>query len=422
MVEPTICYILGTFPNVTTTFIDREIQMLRRWELEIRLLAMRQPDPDAPLSQEQRSYRQEATYLIPVDWPSFWAGNLHFLSARPRTYLGTLLHLLTRPHPSCRTRWKTVLHFAEAVYAARLLAGGKVDHLHAHFADRTATVALVASRLLDVPYSVATHARDIYADPVLLPEKTARAKFVVANTECNRAHLWQQLGGTLDRNRVHLVYNGLDITAYTPVAEPPPGKPLALAVGRLTEKKGFPHLVRACRLLRDRGYDLACDIVGQGPQHQELQALIGQLGLEDTVALRGAMPHEAVIEQYKRATIFVLPCIVAQDGDQDGLPNVLIEAMAMQLPVVTTHLSGIPELVQHRVNGLLVPPGEEEALAGSLAELLDNPALRRQLAQHGRDKVARDFDIQRNARTLLDLFAAQGTNQIEVEQACSSMS
>ena len=405
MKDPGICYLLGTYPQVSTTFIDREIRVLRQWGLEIRLLAMRQPAAQTPLSEEQRSYRQQTVYLVPVDWPSFWAGNARFLLTHFRKYVGTLFYLLSRPHPGLRARWKTALHFAEGVQAAHQLHRNRPRQLHAHFADRVATVALVAGRLLGVPYSMATHARDIYVDTVLLTEIVDEAEFVVVNSEYNRDHLMQRLGGKLGRDSLLLVYNGLDLDTFEPARKPPTGRPLVLAVGRLVEKKGFPYLLRACRRLMDRGYELTCRIVGEGPQRPALEALIAELGLVGTASLAGAMPPESVLEQYRQASVFVLPSIVAQDGDRDGIPNVLMEAMAMRVPVVSTHVSGIPELVQDGINGRLVAPGDEISLAEAIRALLDNPGLGRILAERGRETVQRDFDIQRNPRTLLDRFS-----------------
>jgi glycosyltransferase involved in cell wall biosynthesis len=401
-----ISYIIGTYPSFSTTFIDREIRMMRRWGLEVHLLAIRSPVLHSALSQEQQLYHQEVIYLIPVKWLSFLGGHLCFLLTRPGTYLGTLLYLLTRPHSSSKDRLMTLLHFAEGVYAAHLLKKQSVNHLHAHFVDRAAIVALVSSRLLNVPYSLTAHANDIYVKPVLLRTKISGAKFITTCTAYNEAYLLQTMGEDLD-GKLHLAYHGLDLTHYQPSSSRPQRDcPLVLSVGRLTEKKGFPHLIAACRRLKDRGYDFTCDIVGEGPQRQELETLIAQLGLEDTVILCGAIPHEAVIEKYKNSALFVLPCVLSKDGDRDGIPNVLLEAMAMQIPVVSTRHSGIPELVQDRVNGLLVSPGDEEALTNALAELLDNPDLRGKLGRRGRQKVVKDFDVEHNARRLFDLFVA----------------
>jgi len=401
-----LVYIIGTFPSFTTTFIDREIKSLRQRGVDLQVVSIRRPATGMPLSVEQRELQQGVTYLLPVDWLKFIIANLYFVSLRPLVYFRTLFYLLTCPHPDPKARVMTFLHFAEGVYAAYLLRNRLFDQLHAHFVDRAAIVALVASHLLDKPYSLTAHANDIYAKPVLLREKIAEAKFITTCTGYNQAYLRRMVGDELN-GKLHLTYHGLDLNNYQPSSSLPQGnRPLLLSIGRLTEKKGFSYLIAACRRLKDQGYDFICHIVGEGPLYQELEAQITQLGLKDTVTLCGAMPHEAVIDKYRQATLFALSCVTARDGDRDGIPNVLAEAMAMQLPIVSTRHSGIPELVEDKISGLLVPPNDEEALAEALAELLDNPALRRRLGQRGRQKVLKDFDVERNVQRLYDLFVA----------------
>lgn len=399
---PSLVYIIGTYPSLTTTFIDREITALRELGAGVRVISVRRTT--GALSPSQRALQKGVVYLLPAAKLSVAASHLRFALVKPAAYFGTLLYLVTRRHPSLKARLRTVAHFAAGVYAAHLLSGQRCDHVHAHFADRAATLALVASRLLGVPYSVTAHANDIYVSPVLLPEKIANARFATTCTRYNQEHLARLSGGV--GGKVSLVYHGLDLSAFQPDAGARAGKPVILAVGQLKEKKGLGYLIRACRALKDRGHEFECEIVGEGPLRSELEALVRQLSLESTVRLSGALPHPEVVLKYQRAHVFALPCVVAGDGDRDGIPNVLLEAMAMGLPVVSTPVSGIPEVVEDGVNGFLVPPGDEVALADALARLLDDPAARRQLGERGRERVAAEFDAERNARRLLLQFAA----------------
>jgi glycosyltransferase involved in cell wall biosynthesis len=402
-----IAYVIGTYPGFSTTFIDREIRMMRQWGLDIQLLAIRQPVERDALSQEQRRYQQDVVYLIPTERVAFLKGHVRFLLKRPGAYLGTLLYMVSRPHPSARDRLMTLLHFAEGVYAAHLLGERGVNHLHAHFVERAATVALVASRLLDIPYSLAVHAgEDIYVHPVLLPEKFSEAKFIISCTQYNLDYLKQEGIPGLD-GKAFCIHHGLDVQRYPPATRPQ-DPPLFVSVARLVEKKGLEYLVRACRQLRDQGRDFVCHIVGSGPARRRLEALIAELSLQDTVKLCGVVPHERVIEQYDQATIFVLPCIRGDDGSLDGIPNVLAEAMAMKLPVVSTTVSAIPELVDDQVNGLLVAPRDEGLLVAALARLLDDPDLRENLGENARQAVIEKFDIERNVRSVYDVFVSQG--------------
>lgn len=399
-----LAYIIGTYPLLTTTFIDREIGLMRDLGTELDVLSIRRPH--GSLSAEQEALQAEVTYLLPVRWLAFCWGHLRFALLRAPTYWGTLIYLLTRPHPSLSTRWKTFLHFCEGVYAAQLLRANGYTQLHAHFIDRAATVALVASRLLKIGYSVTAHATDIYVAPVLLAEKLQEAKFVATCTSYNERHLSQLGIGRFD-HKLSCIYHGLDVGNYTGehgVNGHASNRPLVLAVGQLKEKKGFRFLLESCRQLLDQGYDLACHIVGEGPERGALESQVEQLALGDVVTLCGPLPHSAVVDKYGQAAIFVLPAVVDAEGGRDGIPNVILEAMAMGLPVVSTRHSGIPEAVQENVTGLLVPPANAPALTEALAHLLDAPHERQRLGENGRKMVVEKFDLERNVKRLLAEF------------------
>jgi glycosyltransferase involved in cell wall biosynthesis len=393
-----LIYIIGTYPLLTTTFIDREIAILRRWGVDLQVVAMRRPDADTPLSDDQRALQRGVLYLLPAALTPLLLSQVFFALTRPRRYVQTLAYLLTRPHASPGARLKTLLHFGEGVYTAFLLRGREFHELHAHFVDRAATVALVAGRLLDKPYSLSIHAAaDIFVSPVLLREKIGEARHAVTCTGFNKAHLEALVGADLGP-RISKVYHGLNLDRYRPARAPEAGPPLIVSVGQLVARKGLAILVRSCRLLRDRGYNFRCEIVGRGPQHAELQALIADLGLEGSVTLRGALRHEEVIALYSRASMFVLPCRKTSEGDLDGIPNVIAEAMAMELPVISTGVSAIPELLDDGVNGLLAPVDDPAGLAERMARLLDDPALRAELGRSGRRSVLGCFDVEHNVR------------------------
>ena len=401
--EHKLAYIIGTHPTLTTTFIDREIKTLREMGARIQLLSIRRPRPDVALSEKYGEMQKSIIYLLPADAIKLILAHLYFAVLQPLTYFRLLTFLFTRPHPNHGLQLKTLLHFGEGVYAAYLLRGRDWDQVHGHFLDRAATVALCVSRLLNVPYSLTAHAKDIYVNPVLLPEKLSGAKFVVTCTRYNEAHL-ARLEGAASNHRLKCIYHGLDVKDYRPDSGASSGKPVLMAVGQLKEKKGFTFLLKACRILKDRNYDIECQIVGDGPWREALEAQIRQLSLADTVRLCGALPHQEVVDKYKRATVFVVPSVLGADGDRDGIPNVILEAMAMQLPVVSTCHSGIPEVVEDGVNGMLVPPADASALADALARLLDDPDSRRRFGQRGRQTVVERFDVERNVTQLMAEF------------------
>lgn len=400
-----LVYVIGSYPLNTTTFIDREIAGLIGLGIDVQVVAVRRPPPALPLSTEQRELQKRVTYLLPIVWRRLLPGHLSFALRRPRRYFGTLLYVLTRPHPNLRSRFKTLLHFGEGVYAASLVSGGEFRELHAHFADRAATMALVAARLLEKSYSLSLHAgADIFVDPRLLREKIVAARHVVTCTSQNKTHVASLVGRDLAETKISHIPHGLDTARYQRSSRAAERPPLILAVAQLKERKGLAQLIRACRVLCDRGYDFRCRIVGDGSQRGELERLIRRLFLRTTVTLSGALPHDEVIDQYRRASLFVLPCIKTAQGDVDGIPNALAEAMALQLPVVSTRLPGVQELVSDGVNGILVAPGDPAALASAIGRLLDDPDLCTRLGYRARETIIEKFELENNvtrfARTL----------------------
>jgi glycosyltransferase involved in cell wall biosynthesis len=400
---PSIIYIIGTYPGLTTTFIDREVMALRSMGVRLQILSIRQPW--TKLSAEQEALRKDVTYLLPVKWLPLIISHLSYALTKPKHFFSTLVYLLTRPHPSLRARLMTLIHFVEGVYAAYMLRHTPGQHLHAHFIDRAATVALVASRLLGIPYSVTAHASDIYVNPVLLKEKLTNAKFASTCTAYNRSYL-SQFGKDLFNHKLLCIYHGLELERYVNEQHTRTGRPIILSVGQLQERKGLSYLVEACGILRDRGVQFECRIIGEGPLRPTLQEQIHQLELEDYVRLVGALPHEEVIAQYQEATVFALPAILGKDGDRDGIPNVILEALSMGLPVVSTAHSGIPEVIEEGVNGLLVPPEDAQAFSSALERLICDPEMGNAFGKAGRKIVADRFNPEKNARRLLEAFVA----------------
>lgn len=391
-----LIYVIGSYPLLTTTFIDREIETLRQKGVAIQVVAMRQPASDTPLSAQQKTLQDGVIYLIPIAWMALVSSHLYFFAKRPFTLIRTLGYLLTRPHPGLKARLKTALHFGEGVYAAFLVRNHAFQELHAHFVDRAATIALVAGRLLNKPYSLSIHAgADIFVEQVLLPEKIGEARHIATCTQFNKTYLEKILGYDLTDKMTH-IYHGLELSKYRPETADKVRRPLILSVGQLRERKGFHILIEACRLLKEQGYDFQCRIIGRGPEQSKLCELIERHALHEHVSLLGALPHEAVIDWYKQATLFVLPCIQSKEGNLDGFPNVVGEAMAMQVPVVSTRLSAIPELVTTGKDGLLVEPGDAVALSEAMAWLIDKPDFAQEMGQRARQTILERFDLARN--------------------------
>jgi glycosyltransferase involved in cell wall biosynthesis len=427
LAERAIGYVLKSYPRMSETFIANEIFLLERLGLKLRLFSI------LDLSDPQRHAVVDATrapvsYLPQVTplneapfgvWlrrnaPKFFSSHWRLLKTRPGDYARTLLDALRLSLKHRRSSWRRpetgfVKEFLQAgCIAQRVLEAGSIRHLHAHFCHTATTVAMFTSRLCGVPFSFTAHAKDIYVRALnpgdLLQTKMRRAKFVVTCVKANQESL-ALLG--VKETPIYNIYHGLDARRFAPRADTAdePATPVLLSVGRLVEKKGFPILIEACRLLKDKGYQFECQIIGAaGPCARQVASLIQELRLEETVTLRPAVTQEELREVYQQATLFALPCQIAGNEDRDGIPNVLVEAMASGLPVVSTNISGIPELIESGVNGLLAPQKDARALADAIAELLDAPALRRKLGAAAREKVCRLFDAESNILALHSLF------------------
>ncbi|RMF21913.1 MAG: colanic acid biosynthesis glycosyltransferase WcaL [Deltaproteobacteria bacterium] len=287
-----------------------------------------------------------------------------------------------------------------------------IDHLHAHFASRAAHVAALASELAGCSYSMTAHAKDIYHEDVdqdVLRWKIQRAAFVVTVTDYNLRHLRKLVGpNSKDADKIVRLYNGVDLERFRVTEIPRREPPLVVGVGRLVEKKGFHLLIDACRVLVDRGVSLQCELIGDGAEREALVARVRDLELEEVVRFRGALTTEEVGERLHDASVVVLPCIVARDGNVDALPTVLLEAMACGRPVISTALSGIPEIIVDGETGRLVEPGRVEPFADAVAEVLSDHERAAAMGRAGRRRVEQLFDLHANAGRIRDMFVKRG--------------
>ncbi len=407
---PIIAYVSQQFPSLTMTFVYREVLALRRQGLTIRPISRWRPQSDT-VSEEAAGFIEETFYIFPLRWLRLLGSHSYYLITRPRRYLSTLGLLTLFNRESLRNRLRLLIRFVYAVYATAEVEHCQAQHIHADFALNAATVAMVASRLTGKHFSFTAHAADIFVNPTLLREKITAACFVVTISEYNKRHLIGVAGNNGVASKIHVIHCGLDMDQFAPNQERTPNSsPLILAIGRLVEKKGLRYLVQACHILAEQGHDFECYIVGQGPEETMLRELIKGCGLTDRIRLLGAMPQERVRGLLQRADVFALPCVIGSNNDRDGIPVVLMEAMAMEVPVISTRLSGIPELIEDGVSGLLVFPGDNKALAQVLARLLDAEDVRFQLGQAGRAKVAREFNVNLSAHQLVELFCASSVS------------
>ena len=258
-----------------------------------------------------------------------------------------------------------------------------------------------------IPYSFTAHAKDLYLTPKKVIRRRARAATFVATCTGYNAQYLRELLPPAQADKIQLVYHGIDLGLFAAGRAPAPAEthvPLILSVGRLVPKKGHDDLITALALLRARGIAFRCRIVGAGPLQEQLGNEIARHGLADAVTLEGPMTHARLIDLYRQADVFALAPRIAEDGDRDGIPNVIAEAMAIGVPVVSTNISGIPELIRTEETGLVVPPRDPEALAGGLARLLGDPELAASLARRARERLEQEFDLWTTTRRLHTLM------------------
>jgi len=271
-----------------------------------------------------------------------------------------------------------------------------ITHLHAHFATSATTVARLAAIFTGINYTFTAHAKDIFhvdTDQTSLHIKFSDSATAITVSDYNLDYLQNTLN--ISHSPIQRIYNGLDLDRFE-YSEPDNQNFNILTVGRLVEKKGFRYLIEACKVLKARGKKFRCKIIGTGPLHDELQQQINKANLTDCVTLCGPRPQQEVIQEIRNATLFAAPCIVGVDGNRDGLPTVLLEAMALGTPCISTDVTGIPEVIHHNKTGLMVEQKNSDSLADALETLLDNTELRKKLAQNARKLIEKDFNITSN--------------------------
>lgn len=396
-------YILKVFPRLSETFILNEILELERQGVEVHIFSLK-PPTDPRFHGELASLRASVTYLPRADSSEMWRAVQESCRGRdfdvPAVGQG-FLHALKRQDST------SLQALLQAFYLAAAARSRGLDHLHAHFATSATHAALLAHVIGDISFSFTAHAKDIYhrdRDQALLREALERCAFAVTVTAHNVGELESLAPGA--RGKVRLIYNGVALDRLNATPAPANGDFQIVSVGRLVEKKGFNYLLEACRLLADRGRRLRCTIVGGGPLEAALRDQIEQLRLQRIVTLTGAQAHDAAIEQIGRGHLLVLPCIVGEDGNRDALPTVLLEAMALGRPAVSTDLPGVTEIVEHGRTGLLAPQRDAAALADAMDHLAADASLRAEYGRAARTRAERLFSLERNVSELARLFRA----------------
>lgn len=408
-----LAYLLKKFPRLSETFILNELLAQEGLGRELHIFSRRTPD-DEPRHPELARLRATVENLPPkgeIDPWEMLVGD----DSNPEDLLGKLGGLVREMRSWGHSRTPSLL--VEALHLLKRTRELGIRHVHVHFATDSAVVALLMNRLGGPSYSITAHAKDIYRETVdfrFLDILVRNSAFVVTVCDANRKWMEERLSPEA-MARVRRLYNGIDLSTF--VANGTPREPNhVLGVGRLVEKKGFHVLVEAVKVLLDKGVDLRCTLVGDGDQKERLEQLIAARGVGARLRMLGPRDQAEVRELMARATIMAQPCLVGDDGNRDALPTVLVESLAMQLPSVSTPVTGIPEILDQGRCGVLVPENDVQATANAIEGLLRDPARRSRIAADGRKRAEELFDGKKVARVLSSWF----DSALEAAPPCGS--
>jgi colanic acid/amylovoran biosynthesis glycosyltransferase len=391
---PEVAYLFERFPSFGQTFCYREVAELVRQGTQVDVYSIRQPgdepkqDWDEQIVQRVHYLPEENVLVREVD-RSIREGGVPEAARAAVEKWG---------------RQPDFLRLYQALYVGLRMQQAGVLRLHAHFAGMAARTAFWVNQFFQIPFSFTAHANDIFAPRdfvISLPKLVESAAAIVTVSEYAAEFLRGRFPPVA--GKVHRIYNGVDLARFH-AADFGSGIPAIVSIGRLIEKKGFADLITACRLLKPRGREFGCEIIGEGPLQAALQSQIAHDDLESCVKLTGAQTQSQIAFRLAQATIFALPCTREEGGGMDNLPTVIMEAMAAGLPVISTPLAGVPEMVETGVNGLLVPEHDPPAIAGAIEYLITNPEQARRFGDRGREIAREKFSIETSARTLRAVF------------------
>lgn len=410
----TLGMVLKGYPRISETFISNEIRLLEEMGFHVHIYSMRAPREN--FSHESiKAIKAKVTYLpssMIFGLPAFLWYNLRLLCRMPKQYLSCLKLMKTRfaLAPKKHTWVKHMLQAGYIVQKSVIDDGMDLAHLHGHFAHTPTTVTMYAAHLAGIPFSFTAHAKDIYTqDPRRIEDKVDLAKFVVTCTKYNKQHLTRTVA---NGKPIHCVYHGIGLELFSgngrSTGATPPYN--ILTVARFVPKKGLDTVFHALAKLRADGVDFHYTLVGTGKakENRKIKALISKLGLTAVTTMTGTVTHGEVIELLNKADCFTLGCREAADGDRDGIPNVVAEAMATGVPVVATDVSGVPELVDHEESGLLCPSNDVDALAEILRRMLEDQELRAKVIPAAQAKVREVFDNRKLIREYGEIFISHG--------------
>jgi glycosyltransferase involved in cell wall biosynthesis len=387
-------YLFERFPSFGQTFCYREVAELAQQGITPPIFSIRNPRDEPPQDWDNRIVKR--VHYLPGEKELL--DNVRSASRRQK---------LTPEIVSALDEWgrrTDFLRLYQAVYVGLRMQEMRIGHVHAHFTGLAARTVFWIHKFFPITFSFTAHANDIFAPrnfEIGLDKLVDTARVIVTVSDYAKKFLQERFPERADR--IRRIYNGLNLAEFGRAdfsSTPPP----ILAVGRLIAKKGFADLIRACGLIAERGKPFRCEIIGEGPLENELRGQIERLNLRDRVALSGAKPQREVRQRLAAANVFVLPSVVDPEGGMDNLPTVIMEAMATGLPVVSTKIGGIPEMVIENETGFLLEPGDAVGLTKAIETSISNLSLAQKLGRAGHERAEKLFSIEKNVRELYALF------------------
>ncbi|TBO44280.1 glycosyltransferase family 4 protein [Pedobacter kyonggii] len=402
-----LLYVVDQFPSSSEYFILNEILELQKKKCKIFILAQKKgnglPHLVEAIGGNGNIYYKPSFFSFDAIMGHFYM--MLFLKSR---YVKILKELA----PSYKTSYRTFLRelkvFSNVMSFSFKVRNMESKLIHAHFLSLPSSIAMGMSKVLNIPFSCSAHANDIYvANKDDLIKKANSTAFIVTCTLCNKDFLHQLLADC-SKIKVSHVYHGIDLSKWVSKKRDfqtlTDKKIRILSIGRLVEKKGIVFLLQAIKILVLKGLNVKCSIIGDGPLRKQLEDFTKRNALEDNIVLHGSLPQKDIISFYGESDIFILPCVIADNGDRDGLPNVLVEALATGIPAISTSVSAITELITHEQTGILVKEKDPDQIAEAVLRLSGDPELCSYLSRNGREKVEREFQIKNSTDRLMELF------------------
>ena len=406
-----IGYLLDRFPSVTLTFVLNEITGLIDAGRAVEVISLRRPNSDEIVHDQYTKYRldKRISYLSSGEYEKASLVTV-FIQAFKQLFVSRvlnikekakLLFLCRNPMLGCEVSLK---HFLWSLEIVGMIKDQDIRHLHLHFASPLVELAYIVHRFLGISYTFTTHANDIFVNPSDLLRNWANgAKRVITVSEFNKQYMSERLN--IPPHKIDIVTYCIYVDKLEPVKKYTNEPFRIVSISRLVEKKGYQYLLEACKILKERNVNFSCEIRGEGPEKGALQKLITTNGLQAEVILGGFVKHEDVFGFIKSGSVFVLPCVRARDNDMDGIPNVLMEAMALEMPTISTDVTGIPELIDDGVDGVIVPENDSRSLADALLKVRNDVNFAEKIRKNGRKKIRNKFNVERNVQLLCDVLA-----------------